>query len=770
MIASCPHCDTDLEFDDETHAALAEAGGFACPVCAGLVEMPPQVLAAEPEIPVAAADEAVVACPHCALRFGLNRGTLAVLRRRRNFPCPGCAELLPVALLPRPAGGGGAMVAPPPPVVRRAPVLPGGNRPAGLPGPGKSAPLPSPKAPPLRAQMPAAVPAKAGRGLNRSFLILGATALLALGGLGLFLASRPPTKTTVIQTARVNEVVRNKFFQDLIAAGATTARDLEEISLVRADGDGYLGLSRDKLTWAGAQRLAQRTGARILALEDTLERDAGEFGQWLAGQFPGLPGSTVWVGRHGREAMSDLPDVLPVTSLGRPRQALFEWRPRVQAEFPRWQAPDGAAFVVLPGGTFQMGDSLDGDGNAPVVRASVSPFRLQVTETTKAQWDAVRAWGLANGYPDLPEGEGKGPDHPVQKVNWHDAVKWCNARSELHGLRPAYQAAGGIYRSGQAEQVACGWEAGGYRLPTEAEWEYAARGGRHGQRYPWGFTISHEQANFRNAGRELYRGGASGYHPRFSGGGPPFTAPVASFPPNGFGLHDITGNVWEWCWDWYGRGFYRDGATDPRGPESGDFRVLRGGSWYSHAYYTRTAIRIWLKPESPLGNRGFRPARSGTGADDPPVAARPLPPAPPAPEFDIRLTGVEPPATLAADGAIRVPAQAGERFRIELTVRHRTPVETKLAANLLLREAGFLAPEVIAELEQNHNTTWHFDTESRPGYSSVQGEGTLSFDLTGYAPPQPGEHSFNLNFGLFDKATWATHILKVQPVALIVAE
>ena len=272
-------------------------------------------------------------------------------------------------------------------------------------------------------------------------------------------------------------------------------------------------------------------------------------------------------------------------------------------------APVG--FAVIPGGRFQMGDALDGLSSAPVVTVDVSAFYMGKYEVTKSEWDAVRTWGLSNGYTDLSAGSGKGADHPVHSINWYAMVKWCNARSEAEGRTPCYTVSGLIYRTGVSGDVVCDWTANGYRLPTEAEWEKAARGGMTGKRFPWGDTISHANANYSESTSYSYdTGDGSGYHPDYDSGGTPYTSPVGSFAANDYGLYDMAGNVFEWCWDRYSNSSYSDGAADPRGASSGSERVRRGGSWLNYAYYCRVAYRRSTSPSRSADGLGFRVALS----------------------------------------------------------------------------------------------------------------------------------------------------------------
>ena len=270
--------------------------------------------------------------------------------------------------------------------------------------------------------------------------------------------------------------------------------------------------------------------------------------------------------------------------------------------------PDG--FALIPGGSFQMGDALDGLSDAPVVTVAVSAFYMGQYEVTKAEWDEVRTWGLENGYTNLSTGGGKAADHPVHSINWYAMVKWCNARSEMEGRTPCYSVSGSTYRTGSSDAVVCDWTATGYRLPTEAEWEKAARGGATGQRFPWGATISHANANYEESTSYSYDvGDGSGTHPDYDSGDTPYTSAVGSFAANGYGLYDMAGNVWEWCWDWYASSSYSDGAADPRGAASGSDRVRRGGSWSYYASICRVAGRYGgSNPGSSNDYYGFRVA------------------------------------------------------------------------------------------------------------------------------------------------------------------
>jgi formylglycine-generating enzyme len=285
-------------------------------------------------------------------------------------------------------------------------------------------------------------------------------------------------------------------------------------------------------------------------------------------------------------------------------------------------APSG--MVLIPAGSFTMGNCMDpGEGfsdELPLHTNYVSAFYMDRYEVTKALWDEVYNWAITHGYSFEYGAQGKASDHPAHSMTWYDAVKWCNARSEKEGRTPAYYTDAGLsmrYRSGQVN-VQTNWVnwSSGYRLPTEAEWEKAARGGASGQRFPWSDvdTITHSRANYyvyQSSGTNYYvydQSPTVGYHLTFATGDTPYTSPVGSFAANGYGVYDMAGNVWERCWDWYGS--YSSGSqTDPRGPASGSYRVDRGGGWYCNAVYCRAAYRDYFSPYYGYNGIGFRSVR-----------------------------------------------------------------------------------------------------------------------------------------------------------------
>jgi formylglycine-generating enzyme required for sulfatase activity len=296
-------------------------------------------------------------------------------------------------------------------------------------------------------------------------------------------------------------------------------------------------------------------------------------------------------------------------------------------------SPSPTGFALVPGGSFTMGDSYTisasfQGGYEPTRGVILDAFYMGKYEVSKAEWDEVRTWALSNGYTDLATGSGKASTHPVHSISWYDVVKWCNARSQMEGLTPVYytnDAQTTVYKTGNVKvtKAQVKWSANGYRLPTEAEWEKAARGGLSGKRFPWGNTISQSQANYNAYSDNAYdvfgrpedlSSSVNNFHPTYiyptyETESWPYTSPVGEFAPNGYGLYDMVGNVSEWCWDWDGE--YATGSqTNPRGAISGTHRVHRGGSWITYAPECRIYNRPVGDPTSTNYVCGFRVLRS----------------------------------------------------------------------------------------------------------------------------------------------------------------
>jgi formylglycine-generating enzyme required for sulfatase activity len=257
-------------------------------------------------------------------------------------------------------------------------------------------------------------------------------------------------------------------------------------------------------------------------------------------------------------------------------------------------------MVRLEGGTFTMGspvNEVDRRGYDEIQhQVTVSAFYMGKYEVTQAEYEAVI--GSNPSY-------FKGAQLPVERVSWYDAIEYCNKWSEQEGLTPAYTVnkfSSDPNNTSDSDNVrwTVTWNkaANGYRLPTETEWEYACRALT---RTPFstGNNITTSQANYD--GNYPYNNNSKG---TYQGK----TTNVGIFLPNSWGLYDMHGNVWEWCWDWYGS-YSTETQTDPTGAASGSARVLRGGSWYDYARILRSAYRDNGTPSDRDSRSGFRVVR-----------------------------------------------------------------------------------------------------------------------------------------------------------------
>ena len=249
--------------------------------------------------------------------------------------------------------------------------------------------------------------------------------------------------------------------------------------------------------------------------------------------------------------------------------------PRLRNHHPKY-IQQGATLVLIPAGEFEMGNEKGHDREKPVHTINLDNFYIDANEVTNAHYEKCEKSGVCSA-PGAPGSFNRESyfrnstyaDYPVIYVNWEQASNFCNWR--------------------------------GARLPTEAEWEKAARGGLNGMEYPWG--------NDHPVCRKGAKNGAM-----FDDGGDCNdldTEAVGSYAPNGYGLYDMAGNVWEWVMDWYMDTYYSISPLEnPLGPISGETRVLRGGAWYGDPDSLRVSDRFSLNPDDQLNNVGIRCASS----------------------------------------------------------------------------------------------------------------------------------------------------------------
>jgi len=238
--------------------------------------------------------------------------------------------------------------------------------------------------------------------------------------------------------------------------------------------------------------------------------------------------------------------------------------PQGVGEPPAITSASGVESVLIPAGSFEMGSRQGREEEKPAHRVWIDSFLMDRHEVTQSEYEKL---GKIEAFPN--PSHFKGADLPVEQVTWPQAARFCNARSRLEGLKPCYNEDTGV----------CDFEANGYRLPTEAEWEYACRAAT-GSDYSFG-------GEPRQLGDFAWFAGNSGQK----------THRVGQKKPNPWGLFDMHGNVAEWCQDVYDPGYYRASADkNPCGPSEGNEYVLRGGSWKSPADALRSAQRLGENP------------------------------------------------------------------------------------------------------------------------------------------------------------------------------
>lgn len=267
-----------------------------------------------------------------------------------------------------------------------------------------------------------------------------------------------------------------------------------------------------------------------------------------------------------------------------------------------------ADMCYVPGGTFTMGDTKGGGEAAeiPTHSVTIGSFYMGKHEVTQAEYNSIMGSNPATGH-------GVGDNYPVYYVSWYSALKYCNLRSMAEGLTPVYKIGSSTVpattnpanwgpvptaSNDDWNNASCDWTANGYRLPTEAEWEYAARGASSSPDYLYSGSddinaVAWYSTNWGLANQASHE--------------------VEALAPNGIGAYDMSGNVWEWCWDWYSI-YSVDSKVNPVGPNGGTYRLVRGGVWYESPASCRVSYRnaYSFYPQNSDRSYGFRVCRAVT--------------------------------------------------------------------------------------------------------------------------------------------------------------
>jgi formylglycine-generating enzyme required for sulfatase activity len=328
----------------------------------------------------------------------------------------------------------------------------------------------------------------------------------------------------------------------------------------------------------------------------------------------------------------------------------FTWTPYMRgvitnhvtsSKVHEFSPPERMQFI--PGGTFTMGDAVgDHSASTPLHTVFLDPFFMGENKITNQEMKEVLQWAYDQGLVVVETVPPNGPfggrivrnttgttndlfgldefaeeldfvngmfevkvvigvpkeNFPCVYVSWYGSVAYCHYRSLMEGKESCFD----------LSDWSCDFSKKGYRLPTEAEWELAARGGYEGMRFPWGDTnvVTHSRANYRSDSNFFYDVSPTrGQHPDYVSQ-PLESSPIGAFPPNGYGLYDMCGNVWDWVWDW-AQNYSSATQTNPAGPATGTFKIFRGGSNFTTAERTTCAVRFVATHPSATGfDIGFR--------------------------------------------------------------------------------------------------------------------------------------------------------------------
>ncbi len=374
--------------------------------------------------------------------------------------------------------------------------------------------------------------------------------------------------------------VYNQYFEKIsLSAGTVSGSNLNNSSTGPKNNPGF---KVDSLKYGSVKISSMEAGSVFL--------DGSKIGDLTANRSATL--TDILTGSHSIEMRyTDYTERKSITIYENRTSSLsFTWRKSASGNTAALNksAADKPQLVYVSGGTFQMGSKYK-SFTGPVHSVTLGSFYISKYEITQEQYESVMGKNPSNF---------RGKNFPVDKVSWYDAVEYCNALSRSEGFNPAYniKKSSLMTKDGKPDKskwtVTCDWNADGYRLPTEAEWEYAAIGGNKSRGYSYSGSNNPSEVSWNKT----------------TGGK---VSAVGMKKPNELGIHDMSGNHWEWVWDWYGS-YSAANQTNPKGPETGTKKVERGGAYYADPELCNVKYRLMCLPTveySSLTIRVVRPAR-----------------------------------------------------------------------------------------------------------------------------------------------------------------